>query len=44
MEKIPVLKMFASTEAEQRKRAEKINAKKIWDCGLIKYVWRKKEI
>ena len=29
------------TESEM---AEKINAKKIWDCGLIKYVWRKKEI
>lgn len=29
------------TESEM---SEKINAKKIWDCGLIKYVWRKKEI
>lgn len=29
------------TESEMVK---KINAKKIWDCGLIKYVWRKKEI
>ena len=29
------------TESEMVK---KINAKKIWDCGLIKYIWRKKEI
>ena len=29
------------TEAQM---AEKLKLDKIWDCGLFKYVWKKKEV